>query len=251
MSYNPWAVDDARRHRLRRRSAPQLPQPAAVGDVIDPRTRDTASFTYAASDAGGTSAPATVRVAIVPANRAARHHVDATDGGCRHRRSGRSTAALLELHLPGRRVSTPTPATACITSWCIPSRPGRVSPNISLDPATGVLHMFTGPCGRRRPCEFGPDAVHRRRRRQLRRTHRAVVHRRHLGAAAHRAERRRLQWTLPKAAIDAAELLPRVDRGRSPPTRPARSSRRIPPRARPTSCATPRCSSPSRKARSR
>ncbi len=67
-NYNPWAIDDhgviaydGAVHRSFRNQR-------QLGTVVDARERDTATFTYTASDSGGTSAPAKVSIEIAPIN---------------------------------------------------------------------------------------------------------------------------------------------------------------------------------------
>ncbi len=67
-SYNPWAIDDSGAIRYDGTVHRSFRTQRQLGTVTDPRTRDTATFTYAASDAGGTSAPATVSIRMVPPN---------------------------------------------------------------------------------------------------------------------------------------------------------------------------------------
>ncbi|MBN9425418.1 MAG: PASTA domain-containing protein [Burkholderiales bacterium] len=69
VSYNPWAIDDAGKISYDGAVRRSFRAQRQLGAVVDPRSRDTASFTYAATAGGGTSAPATVRVQIVPQNR--------------------------------------------------------------------------------------------------------------------------------------------------------------------------------------
>lgn len=150
MSFNPWAVDNTARilydggvHRSFRTQR-------QLGTVVDPRTRDTATFTYAAVGGGGTSAPATVSLQIVPQN--------------------------------SPPIITSTPPTAL---YAVPNSGGQyptfvyqiaaIDPDVgdtvhyelvystinlayfqqaTVDPVTGVLRMFTGPCGGG-GCDFG------------------------------------------------------------------------------------------------
>ncbi len=69
-SYNPWAIDDAGVIAYDGAVHRSFRSQRQMGTVVDSRLASTATFTYAASDSSGTSAPATVSISIEPTNHA-------------------------------------------------------------------------------------------------------------------------------------------------------------------------------------
>jgi RHS repeat-associated protein len=153
MSYNPWAVDDAgailydggvhRSFRVQRQR----------GTVVDPRTRDSDAFTYAATGASGTSTPAKVTVAIAPQN--SPPVITSTPPTSLF--VVRDAAGAYPTFVYQVAATDPDVGDTVRYELVFSSVDTNYFPQATVDPVTGVMRMFTGPCGSfGGPCDFGP-----------------------------------------------------------------------------------------------
>jgi RHS repeat-associated protein len=151
-NYNPWAIDDAGAihydgdvHRSFRNQRQR-------GSVVDARTRDSATFTYTARDAGGESAPASVHVQIVPLNRppvitsTPPSAIDVVLDAQGHYPSFVYQVAAIDPDV-GDTVRYELVYSTINTYYF---------PQVTVDAVTGAMHMYTGPCGSYGgPCDMG------------------------------------------------------------------------------------------------
>lgn len=151
-NYNPWAVDDAGAIRYDGGVHRSFRNQRQLGTVVDSRTRESATFTYAASDAGGTSAPANVRVEIVPPNRppvitsTPPSAIDVVLDAQGHYPSLVYQVAAIDPDV-GDTVHYELVHSTINTYYF---------PQVTVDAATGAMHMYTGPCGSYGgPCDMG------------------------------------------------------------------------------------------------
>jgi RHS repeat-associated protein len=151
-NYNPWAVDDAGAIRYDGGVHRSFRNQRQLGTVVDRRTRESATFTYAASDAGGTSAPASVRVQIVPPNRppvitsTPPSAIDVVLDAQGHYPSFVYQVAAIDPDV-GDTVHYELVYSTINTYYF---------PQVTVDAMTGAMHMYTGPCGSYGgPCDMG------------------------------------------------------------------------------------------------
>lgn len=153
ISYNPWAIDDAgaisydggihRSFRTQRQ----------LGTVVDPRTRDTATFTYADAGGGGTSAPATVRVQVVPQN--SPPVITSTPPTSLYAVAG--PGGVYPTFLYQVAATDPDVGDTVRYELVYSTINTGYFPQATVDPVTGVMRMYSGPCGSYGgPCDFGP-----------------------------------------------------------------------------------------------
>ena len=150
MNFNPWAVNssggilyDGGVHRSFRTQK-------QLGTVTDPRTRDTATFTYAAVGNGGASAPATVSVQVMPQN--SPPVITSTPPTALHavpNGQGQYPTFVYQI-----AATDPDVGDTVHYEFVYSTINTAYFAQATVDPVTGVVRMYTGPCGGG-GCDFG------------------------------------------------------------------------------------------------
>lgn len=144
LSYNAWAINDAGAIAYDGAVHRSYRQQRQLGTVVDPRTIDTATFTYAAVDEGAESTSATVRIRILPPNNAPVIT------------SIPPTAILDVAQPPDNTYPTfvyqvaaydPDAGDTVHYELVYSTVNTYYFPQATVDATTGVMRMFMGPCG--------------------------------------------------------------------------------------------------------